>query len=172
MINLLQFLVMEDLVQEILRYNKGLLRSKVSITIFSRLVNSVMRIWRLHGTDLYTISLQETISSTPICLMAKASLTQAWLWHRRTTISTLGIHQLDFNERMLYWFTLTESKGYRVYNKRTRLVVESINLIFDEIKEMSETSVANNTSDLIPQQQKASDYDYLTLAPYTKLFLL
>ncbi|GJU82669.1 hypothetical protein Tco_1285034 [Tanacetum coccineum] len=124
------------------------------------------------GTDLYTISLQETTSSTPICLMAKASPTQAWLWHRRTTISTLGIHQLDFNERMLYWFTLTESKGYRVYNKRTRLVVESINLIFDEIKEMSETSVANNTSDLIPQQQKASDYDYLTLAPYTKLFLL
>ncbi|GJR59544.1 retrovirus-related pol polyprotein from transposon TNT 1-94 [Tanacetum coccineum] len=36
-----------------------------------------------HGTDLYTISLQETTSSTPICLMAKASPTQAWLWHRR-----------------------------------------------------------------------------------------
>ncbi|GJV89156.1 retrovirus-related pol polyprotein from transposon TNT 1-94 [Tanacetum coccineum] len=35
------------------------------------------------GTDLYTISLQETTSSTPICLMAKASPTQAWLWHRR-----------------------------------------------------------------------------------------
>ncbi|GKE22085.1 retrovirus-related pol polyprotein from transposon TNT 1-94, partial [Tanacetum coccineum] len=33
--------------------------------------------------DLYTISLQETTSSTPICLMAKASPTQAWLWHRR-----------------------------------------------------------------------------------------
>ncbi|GKA66316.1 retrovirus-related pol polyprotein from transposon TNT 1-94, partial [Tanacetum coccineum] len=36
-----------------------------------------------HGSDLYTISLQETTSSTPICLMAKASPTQAWLWHRR-----------------------------------------------------------------------------------------
>ncbi|GKA32149.1 retrovirus-related pol polyprotein from transposon TNT 1-94 [Tanacetum coccineum] len=35
------------------------------------------------GTDLYTISLQETTSSTPICLMAKASPTQAWLWHQR-----------------------------------------------------------------------------------------
>ncbi|GJT57768.1 retrovirus-related pol polyprotein from transposon TNT 1-94 [Tanacetum coccineum] len=31
------------------------------------------------GSDLYTISLQETNSSTPICLMAKASPTQAWL---------------------------------------------------------------------------------------------
>nr|GEU91311.1 copia protein [Tanacetum cinerariifolium] len=35
------------------------------------------------GSDLYTISLQELNTSTPICLMAKASQTQAWLWHRR-----------------------------------------------------------------------------------------
>ncbi|GJS30164.1 retrovirus-related pol polyprotein from transposon TNT 1-94 [Tanacetum coccineum] len=35
------------------------------------------------GSDLYTISLQETSSSTPICLKAKASPTQAWLWHQR-----------------------------------------------------------------------------------------
>ncbi|GKC40244.1 retrovirus-related pol polyprotein from transposon TNT 1-94 [Tanacetum coccineum] len=35
------------------------------------------------GSDLYTISLQETTSSTPLCLMAKTSPTQAWLWHRR-----------------------------------------------------------------------------------------
>ncbi|GJS44787.1 retrovirus-related pol polyprotein from transposon TNT 1-94 [Tanacetum coccineum] len=36
-----------------------------------------------HGSDLYTISLQATTSSTPICFMAKASPTQAWLWHQR-----------------------------------------------------------------------------------------
>ncbi|GKC03051.1 retrovirus-related pol polyprotein from transposon TNT 1-94 [Tanacetum coccineum] len=36
-----------------------------------------------HGSDLYTISLQETTSSTPIYFMAKASPTQVWLWHRR-----------------------------------------------------------------------------------------
>ncbi|GJR43092.1 retrovirus-related pol polyprotein from transposon TNT 1-94 [Tanacetum coccineum] len=35
------------------------------------------------GSYLYTISLQESTSSTPICFMAKASPTQAWLWHRR-----------------------------------------------------------------------------------------
>nr|GEY73961.1 integrase, catalytic region, zinc finger, CCHC-type, peptidase aspartic, catalytic [Tanacetum cinerariifolium] len=35
------------------------------------------------GSDLYTISLQESTSSTPLCLMAKATPTQAWLWHRR-----------------------------------------------------------------------------------------
>ncbi|GJT15024.1 retrovirus-related pol polyprotein from transposon TNT 1-94 [Tanacetum coccineum] len=42
------------------------------------------------GSDLYTISLQETTSSTPICFMAKASPTQAWLWHRR-------LSHLNFN---------------------------------------------------------------------------
>nr|GEX73295.1 hypothetical protein [Tanacetum cinerariifolium] len=36
-----------------------------------------------HGSDLYTISLQESTSSTPLCLMAKVTPTQAWLWHRR-----------------------------------------------------------------------------------------
>nr|GEY97826.1 putative late blight resistance protein homolog R1B-23 [Tanacetum cinerariifolium] len=41
----------------------------------------------------------------------------------------------------------------------TLLAVESIHIHFDEIKEMSETSVANDTSGLVPQQQKPSDYD-------------
>ncbi|GJV35045.1 gag-pol polyprotein [Tanacetum coccineum] len=59
----------------------------------------------------------------------------------------------------------TQSKGYRVYNKRTRLIVESIHLRFDEIKEMSETSVANDTLGLVPQRQKASDYDNPDPAP-------
>nr|GEW75555.1 retrovirus-related Pol polyprotein from transposon TNT 1-94 [Tanacetum cinerariifolium] len=53
----------------------------------------------------------------------------------------------------------TQSKGYRVYNKRTRLIVESIHIRFDEIKEVSEMSIANDTSGLVPQRQKALDYD-------------
>nr|GFA29171.1 hypothetical protein [Tanacetum cinerariifolium] len=51
------------------------------------------------------------------------------------------------------------SKGYRVYNKRTRMIVESIHIRFDEIKEVSEMTVANDTSGLVPQRQKASDYE-------------
>nr|GEV14935.1 hypothetical protein [Tanacetum cinerariifolium] len=35
------------------------------------------------GTDLYSITLQDTTSPNPICLMAKASSSQAWLWHHR-----------------------------------------------------------------------------------------
>nr|GEX12356.1 retrovirus-related Pol polyprotein from transposon TNT 1-94 [Tanacetum cinerariifolium] len=58
----------------------------------------------------------------------------------------------------------TQSKGYHVFNKRTRLIVESIHLRFDEIKEMSEMSVSNDTSGLVPKQKKASDYDNSDLA--------
>ncbi|GKE35924.1 retrovirus-related pol polyprotein from transposon TNT 1-94, partial [Tanacetum coccineum] len=54
----------------------------------------------------------------------------------------------------------TQSKGYHVYNKRTRLIVESIHLRFDKIKEMSETSIDNDTSGLVPQRQKASDVGF------------
>ncbi|GJY58869.1 retrovirus-related pol polyprotein from transposon TNT 1-94 [Tanacetum coccineum] len=35
-----------------------------------------------HSTDLYSITLQDTHSPNPICLMAIASSSQAWLWHR------------------------------------------------------------------------------------------
>ncbi|GJY81911.1 retrovirus-related pol polyprotein from transposon TNT 1-94 [Tanacetum coccineum] len=163
-----------------------------------------------HGSDLYTISLQETTSSTPICLMAKASPTQALLWHQRLShlnfdyINLLskkdvviGLPKLKYvkdqlcsscevskgkkkfiqdkgcskfektakfashrlmgdgenldkmkekgDSCILVGYS-TQSKGYRVYNKRTRFIVESIHLRFDEIKEMTKTSVANDTS--------------------------
>nr|GEY07681.1 Gag-Pol polyprotein [Tanacetum cinerariifolium] len=35
------------------------------------------------GTDLYSITLQDINSPNPICLMAKATSSQAWLWHHR-----------------------------------------------------------------------------------------
>nr|GEU31433.1 hypothetical protein [Tanacetum cinerariifolium] len=245
------------------------------------------------GSDLYTISLKESTSSTALCLMSKATPTQAWLWHRRLShlnfdyINLLskkdiviGLPKLKYVKDQLcsscelskakrssfkskavssskgrlnllhmdlccpmrvasingkkyilvivddysrYTWTLflcskdetpevlkefltmiqrnlqalvitvrtnrgteygetldkmkekgdqcilvgysTQSKGYRVYNKRTWMIVESIHIRFDEIKEMIETSVANNTSCLVPQQQKASDYDNSNLGP-------
>nr|GFA88929.1 hypothetical protein [Tanacetum cinerariifolium] len=35
------------------------------------------------GTDLYSITLQDTNFPNPVCLVAKATSSQAWLWHRR-----------------------------------------------------------------------------------------
>ncbi|GJV42905.1 retrovirus-related pol polyprotein from transposon TNT 1-94 [Tanacetum coccineum] len=61
-------------------------RVSFAIDNASRITNS------LQGTDLPTVNrgfdiisnfpFKETTSSTPICLMAKVSPTQAWLWHR------------------------------------------------------------------------------------------
>nr|GEW92945.1 hypothetical protein [Tanacetum cinerariifolium] len=39
------------------------------------------------------------------------------------------------------------------------MIFKSIRICFDEIKEVSETSITNNTSGLVPQRQKALDYD-------------
>nr|GEU31847.1 retrovirus-related Pol polyprotein from transposon TNT 1-94 [Tanacetum cinerariifolium] len=159
------------------------------------------------GSDIYTISLQESTSSTPLCLMAKASPTQAWLWHRRSShlnfdyINLLskkdvviGLPKLKYvKDQLCSSCELSKakrspfkskaipslkrslnllhidlcgpmrvasingkkyilSKGYSVYNKRTRMTVESIHIRFDEFKEVSDTSVANDTSGLVPQR--------------------
>ncbi|GJS64705.1 retrovirus-related pol polyprotein from transposon TNT 1-94 [Tanacetum coccineum] len=50
------------------------------------------------GSDLYTISLHETTSSTPVCLVAKASPTQAWLRHRR--LSYLNFDYINLLSKM------------------------------------------------------------------------
>nr|GEX77537.1 integrase, catalytic region, zinc finger, CCHC-type, peptidase aspartic, catalytic [Tanacetum cinerariifolium] len=52
------------------------------------------------GMDLYSITLQDTNSPNPIFIMAKASSSQAWLWHRRLshlnfdTINLLSKHDI------------------------------------------------------------------------------
>nr|GEY87843.1 retrovirus-related Pol polyprotein from transposon TNT 1-94 [Tanacetum cinerariifolium] len=51
------------------------------------------------------------------------------------------------------------SRNRKKYILRTRMIVEYIHIHFDEIKEVSETSVANDTSGLVPQRKMASDYD-------------
>ncbi|GJT43382.1 retrovirus-related pol polyprotein from transposon TNT 1-94 [Tanacetum coccineum] len=42
----------------------------------------------------------------------------------------------------------TQSKGYRVYNKMTRIIVDSIHINFDELKEVMTSD--DNTSGLVP----------------------
>nr|GEY57172.1 integrase, catalytic region, zinc finger, CCHC-type, peptidase aspartic, catalytic [Tanacetum cinerariifolium] len=34
------------------------------------------------GNNLYTLSIQDMMESSPICLLSKASKTKSWLWHR------------------------------------------------------------------------------------------
>ncbi|GJR49995.1 integrase, catalytic region, zinc finger, CCHC-type containing protein [Tanacetum coccineum] len=155
----------------------------------------------------------ETTVPTLICFMAKASPTQAWLWHRRlshlnfdtinlilkkdilndlpklkyvkdqlcsscelskakrstfkTKIVPSSKGRLNLLHMDLCGLMRIESinekkyilsKGYRVYNKRTRLIVESIQINFDEIKELSKASDYDN-SGLVPPLQKTLDHN-------------
>nr|GEZ31870.1 hypothetical protein [Tanacetum cinerariifolium] len=52
-------------------------------TYFIRDLEGVYLISRSHDTNLYTISLDELLKSSPICLLSKALKTKSWLWHRR-----------------------------------------------------------------------------------------
>nr|GEW97499.1 retrovirus-related Pol polyprotein from transposon TNT 1-94 [Tanacetum cinerariifolium] len=58
------------------------------------------------GSNLYTISLQESTSSTPLRLMAKASPTQSWLWHRILS------HLNFYYNNLLSKKDVTIEKGY------------------------------------------------------------
>nr|GEW55119.1 retrovirus-related Pol polyprotein from transposon TNT 1-94 [Tanacetum cinerariifolium] len=180
-----------------------------------------------HGSDLYTISLQESTSSTPFCLMAKATPTQAWLWHQRLShlnfdyINLLskkdiviglpklkyvkdqlcsscelskdiviGLPKLKYvKDQLCSSCELSKVKRSSFKSKAIPSSKGRLNLLFMDLcgpmrvasingkkcilvivddysrytwtlfLQVSETSVANNTSSLVPQRQKASDYD-------------
>nr|GEV50745.1 copia protein [Tanacetum cinerariifolium] len=42
------------------------------------------------GNNLYTLSLQDMMASSPICLLSKASKTKSWLWHCRLSHLNFG----------------------------------------------------------------------------------
>nr|GEX08867.1 reverse transcriptase domain-containing protein [Tanacetum cinerariifolium] len=52
-------------------------------TCFIRNLDRVDLLTGSRGNNLYTLSLQDMMASSPICLLSKASKTKSWLWHRR-----------------------------------------------------------------------------------------
>ncbi|GJS04411.1 retrovirus-related pol polyprotein from transposon TNT 1-94 [Tanacetum coccineum] len=42
------------------------------------------------STNLYSISLNDMLSASPVCLLTKASSTKSWLWHRRLNHLNFG----------------------------------------------------------------------------------
>ncbi|GJZ05055.1 retrovirus-related pol polyprotein from transposon TNT 1-94 [Tanacetum coccineum] len=85
------------------------------------------------GNDLYTNSLQESTSSTPIYFMAKASPTQAWLWHQRLShlnfdyINLLSKKDIVIGLPKLKYVKdqLCSSYEYGVVERRNRTLVEA-----------------------------------------------
>ncbi|GKB93729.1 putative ribonuclease H-like domain-containing protein [Tanacetum coccineum] len=83
------------------------------------------------GTNLYSITLQDTSTLNPICLMAKALSSEAWLWHRRLShlnfdnINLLskydivnGLPKLKFiKDHLCSSYELWKAKGTEFLNK-------------------------------------------------------
>nr|GEW52536.1 retrovirus-related Pol polyprotein from transposon TNT 1-94 [Tanacetum cinerariifolium] len=143
--------------------------------------------------NLYTISLDDMLKTSSICLLSKASKTKSWLWHHRLshlkygTLNTLskdslarGIPRLKFqkdhlryacalgkskksshqpkakdtNQEKLYLWHMDlcgpmrvasingksyapAKKAFRIYNKRTQKIIETIHVTFNELTEMA-----------------------------------
>ncbi|GJZ78620.1 retrovirus-related pol polyprotein from transposon TNT 1-94 [Tanacetum coccineum] len=95
------------------------------------------------GTYLYSITLQETSIPNPICLMAKATSSQAWLWHCRLlhlnfdTINLLfknnivtGIPKLKFvKDHLCSSCQLGSSKRKSFHTKTTPSSKERLHLL-------------------------------------------
>nr|GEX14077.1 retrovirus-related Pol polyprotein from transposon TNT 1-94 [Tanacetum cinerariifolium] len=80
-------------------------------------------------TNLYTISLVDMLKSYPICLLSKASKTKSWLWNRR-------LSHLNFDVGIFVGYAPTK-KAFRIYNRRTRIISETIHVTFDELTAMA-----------------------------------
>ncbi|GJR00577.1 retrovirus-related pol polyprotein from transposon TNT 1-94 [Tanacetum coccineum] len=128
------------------------------------------------GSDHYTISLQETTSSTLICLMAKASATQTWLWHRR--LSHLNFDYINLLSKKDVVIGLPKMKYVKDQlcsscesSKKKELsiklpLLEHLNrkaLSKDEtilwLRLLERCSQLLNFLCLVPQRQKALDYE-------------
>nr|GEZ76924.1 integrase, catalytic region, zinc finger, CCHC-type, peptidase aspartic, catalytic [Tanacetum cinerariifolium] len=131
------------------------------------------------STNIYTINLHEMASTSPICLMARASSTKSWLWHQHLshlnfdTINDLARNDFVADELIngkkpdisfLHVFGAlcypkndhedigklgakgdigffigysADSCAYRVYNRRTKKIIDTMNVSFDELSAMA-----------------------------------
>nr|GFB15673.1 retrovirus-related Pol polyprotein from transposon TNT 1-94 [Tanacetum cinerariifolium] len=59
-------------------------------TCFIRNLEGVDLLTGSRGNNLYTLSLQDMMASSLICLLSKASKTKSWLWHHRLSLLNFG----------------------------------------------------------------------------------
>nr|GEW19148.1 uncharacterized mitochondrial protein AtMg00810-like [Tanacetum cinerariifolium] len=59
-------------------------------TCFIRNLDGVDLLTGSQGNNPYTLSLQDMMASSPICLLSKASKTKSWLWYRRLSHLNFG----------------------------------------------------------------------------------
>nr|GEX31891.1 integrase, catalytic region, zinc finger, CCHC-type, peptidase aspartic, catalytic [Tanacetum cinerariifolium] len=102
------------------------------------------------GTDLYLITLQDTSSPNLICLMGKASSDGENLDKMK-----------EKGDASIFVGYFTQSRAYRVFNKKTRVMVETIHVNFDELPQMALDHIS---SDPVPQCQRTA-LEHVSLSP-------
>nr|GEZ92894.1 integrase, catalytic region, zinc finger, CCHC-type, peptidase aspartic, catalytic [Tanacetum cinerariifolium] len=122
------------------------------------------------GINLYSITLQDTPSPNLICLVAKATSSQAWLWHRRLshlnfdTINLLSKNDIVIGINHQTSVSRTpEQNG--VVERRNRTLVEAARTMLSATKMASD----HVSSDLVPQCQSTKlEHDSLSPAPQSQ----
>nr|GEU30057.1 hypothetical protein [Tanacetum cinerariifolium] len=56
----------------------------------AKIIDGVDLLTGSRGNNLYTLSLQDMMASSPICLLSKVSKTKSWLWHRHLSHLNFG----------------------------------------------------------------------------------
>nr|GEX27959.1 reverse transcriptase domain-containing protein [Tanacetum cinerariifolium] len=154
-------------------------------TCFIKNLDGVNLIKGSHGLNLYTNSVEDTMRSSPICLLSKASKNKSGLWRRRLshlnfeaiatacytqnrslvhTLHNKTLYELVHDKKLdlsflcvfgahcyptndsedleklkakadigLFFCYAPNRKGYQIYNKRTRQIMKTVHVTFDEL---------------------------------------
>nr|GEY00346.1 putative ribonuclease H-like domain-containing protein [Tanacetum cinerariifolium] len=145
------------------------------------------------GTNLYSITLQDTNCPNPICLMAKATSSQAWLWHHRLshlnfdTINLLskddivvGLSKLKFFKDHLYSSFARTPEQNGVVERRNRTLVEAARTMLSAAKvplffwaeTIATTCFTQNCSLVIPRHKKTPYHIINDRKPSVKFFYI
>nr|GEX99693.1 integrase, catalytic region, zinc finger, CCHC-type, peptidase aspartic, catalytic [Tanacetum cinerariifolium] len=97
-------------------------------TCFNRNSDGVDLLIGFWGNNLYTLSLQDMMASSPICLLSKASKTKSWLWHRRLPMRVKSVNGKK------YILVIVDDYSRFTWVKFLRSKVETPNFIIKFLK--------------------------------------
>nr|GEW47195.1 retrovirus-related Pol polyprotein from transposon TNT 1-94 [Tanacetum cinerariifolium] len=101
-------------------------------TYFIRNLDGVDLLTGSRGNNLYTMSLQDMMASSPICLLSKASKTKSWLWHRR--LSHLNFGAINHLARKKYILVIVDDYSRFTWVKLWRSKDETPDFIIKFLK--------------------------------------
>nr|GFB54353.1 integrase, catalytic region, zinc finger, CCHC-type, peptidase aspartic, catalytic [Tanacetum cinerariifolium] len=118
------------------------------------------------GTNLYLITLQDTNSPNQIYLMAKATSSQAWLWHRRLShLNFNTINLLSKNDIVVGLPKLKFIKDH-LYSSCTEFLNQTLYAYFAAEGILNQTSVART-----PEQNRVVERRNRTLVEAARIML-